>query len=310
MSLIPPDKDQVVLAFGDRQVTLTNLRKVFWPAALRTKGDLLRYYATLAPVLLPHVRRRAMTMKRYPDGVSGDYFFMKRLPPEAPPWLPRCEVPSDEAEPLVMPIVDDLPGLLWVVNLGCVDLNPSYGRCDGIRLPDYLHFDLDPTEGATFGHIREAALLVREGLAALGLRSFPKTTGSRGIHVYVPIVRRPTQEEVWMFAKAFAHGLVRRNPALLTAEYAVRKRPRSRVHVDYNQNSWGRTLASVYSVRPVASAAVSAPVTWSEVRSGVNPEAFRMETLPGRIRAVGDLWAPVDAPEGRCDLNALLAHVR
>ncbi len=304
--LIPADVDQIDLDFGGRRLALSNLRKPYWPDDGYTKGDLLRYYAALAPVILPHIRGRAMTMKRYPHGIGGEFFFMKRAPREMPGWIPTCEVPTDDPEPLVMPEIDDLPGLLWVVNLGCIDLNPSYGRCDAIALPDYLHFDLDPTEGAVFGQICEAAQILKQGLDGLGMPAFAKTTGGRGIHVYVPIVRGPTQEDVWAFAKAFAHRTAHRNPALMTAEYVIRKRPRRRVHVDYNQNSRGKTLASVYSVRPLPGAPASAPVTWEEVGRGIRVLDFKLATMADRLRAVGDLWAPVDATDGRFDLRPLL----
>ena len=148
------------------------------------------------------------------------------------------------------PVIDDLPSLLWVINLGCIDLNQWYARCDGISSPDYLHFDLDPGEGATWANVLEAGRVIHDALETLKMPSFVKTTGSRGLHVYVPIVRGPDQKEVWTFAKALAVELARRNPKLMTAEYKVAKRPRGRVLVDYNQNAWGRTLASIYSVRP------------------------------------------------------------
>ncbi len=307
-ALIPTDQDQVTLRLGARELALTNLRKVFWPALGYTKGDLLRYYLALAPALLPHVRDRAMTMKRYPHGIEGKFFFMKRVPPETPAWVQTCELPrsSDDPVPLVAPMVQDVATLLWVVNLGCIDLNPSYGRCDAIEQPDYLHFDLDPTEGATFAQICRVALLVWRGLDALGMPSYAKSTGGRGIHVYVPIVRGPSQDEVWAFAREFAHTLERTFPDIVTARYAIKKRPLRHVHVDYNQNSWSRTLASVYSVRPSPRAPVSMPVTWDEVTRGFAVEDFRMDNAADRVRRVGDLWAPVDAPTGRFDLRILI----
>jgi bifunctional non-homologous end joining protein LigD len=166
------------------------------------------------------------------------------------------------------PVIRDLPSLLWVVNLGCIDLNPWYARCDDVDRPDYLHFDLDPVEGTGFDKVLETALRVHEALDALGIPAFAKTTGSRGIHIYVPIVRGPIQKEVWTFAKRFAQSMETLHPELITTEYRIAKRPKGRVLLDYNQNAWGRTLASVYSVRPKPRAPVSAPVTWDEIGRG------------------------------------------
>jgi bifunctional non-homologous end joining protein LigD len=196
--------------------------------------------------------------------------------------------------------------LAWVVNLGCIDLNPWYARCDDVDRPDYLHFDLDPVPGATFAQVIETALLVRRGLEGLGMRCHAKTTGSKGIHVYVPIQRGPLQKQVWGFAKNFAIALAAQAPKLITAEYRIAKRPKGHVLVDYNQNAWGRTLASIYSVRPQPRAPVSAPVTWDEVEKGVSIDEFRIDTMPGRIAALGDLWKPLLAARGRVSLDRFL----
>jgi bifunctional non-homologous end joining protein LigD len=257
-------------------------------------------------VLLPHVRGRAMVMKRYPNGAAGEFFFMKRTPSPRPPWLRTCAIEHASGNVIDFPVIDDLAALLWVVNLGCIDLNPWYARCDDVDRPDYLHFDLDPVPEAEFAQVLETALLVREALEKLGMPCFAKTTGSRGIHVYVPIRRGPTQKQVWTFAKAFAQGLEKMRPALVTAEYRKAKRPPRRVLVDYNQNAWGRTLASVYSVRPTPMASVSTPVTWPEIEKGLAIDDFRIDNVPVRIRRRGDLWKPVDDTKGRFRLEALL----
>jgi bifunctional non-homologous end joining protein LigD len=172
--------------------------------------------------------------------------------------------------------------------------------------PDYLHFDLDPVPGAAFEAVRETALLVRTALEGLGMPSYAKTTGSKGIHVYVPIVRGPNQKAVWQFAKRFALDMAKLKPALITAEYRVAKRPAGRVLLDYNQNAWGRTLASVYSPRPKPLAPVSTPVTWEEVENGIRIEDFRIDNVAARIGELGDLWAPVDGKSARFDLAPLL----
>jgi bifunctional non-homologous end joining protein LigD len=298
-------RDAVVKADG-REVTLTNLEKPFWPELGITKGDLLRYYASVAPVLLPHLRDRAMVMKRYPNGVTGEPFFMKRAPSPRPEWIQTCAIEHGSGSIIDFPMVQDLSSLLWVVNLGCIDLNQWYGRCDDVNRPDYLHFDLDPVVGAPFASVRETALLVHEALEALGMHVLAKTTGSRGIHLYVPIVRGPLQKQVWTFAKEFARVMEARAPKLVTAEYRIAHRPRGRVLVDYNQNAWGRTLASVYSTRPSPMAAVSTPVTWAEVEKGIEIEDFRIDNVPARVKKLGDLWKPLLAARGRFKLESVL----
>ena len=231
-------------------------------------------------------------MKRYPNGAEGEFFYMKRAPEPRPDWIDICAIPHN-AGLVKFPIVQDLPSLMWLINLGCIDLNPWYARCDDWNRPDFLHFDLDPGPGATFDNVRQVALRVRDILDRLSMPTYAKTTGSKGIHVYIPIVRGPLQKEVWTFAKAIAIELETRNPDLITAEYRKVKRPYARVLVDYNQNAWGRTLASIYSIRPTPVASVSTPVTWEEVEEGVRIEDFRIDNVRERVREVGDLWKPV-----------------
>jgi len=291
---------------GGRTVQLTNLQKLFWPELGITKGDLLRYYAEISEYLLPHLVERAMVMKRYPNGASGEFFFQKRAPVPRPEWIEICSIEHASASIIDFPIIRDLPSLLWVVNLGCIDLNPWYARCDDVHRPDYLHFDLDPVEGTEFGRVRETALLVHEALERLKMPNFAKTTGSRGIHIYVPISRGPTQKQVWTFAKEFALNMARLHPQLITAEYRVAKRPKGRVLVDYNQNAWGRTLASVYSARPKPQAPVSTPVTWPEVSRGFRIEDFRLDNVPARVGKLGDLWKPLVKQQGRFQLEKVL----
>ena len=308
-----PKDGSAQLTVASRTVALTNLAKPFWPELGITKGDLIQYYADVAPVLLPHLHDRAMVMKRYPHGAHGKFFFMKRAPVPRPDWIQTCSIEHESANTIDFPMIQDLPALLWVVNLGCIDLNPWYARCDDVDRPDYLHFDLDPVsptagkKAVPFERVLEVALVLREALDGLGMPSYPKTTGSRGIHVYVPIVRGPTQKQVWTFAKAFAQTMAKRSPALITAEYKIAKRPQGRVLVDYNQNAWGRTLSSLYSVRPRAGAPVSMPVMWKEIEKGITIEQFTMKTARQRIKKMGDLWSPL-LPEakGRFDLSKLL----
>ena len=308
---IPADVENATLHVGARAVNVTNLDKVFFEEAGLTKRDLLQYYRDVAPLLLPHVRDRAMVMKRYPHGASGDFFFMKRTPAGAPAWLQTCSVEHGSGSVIAFPIVDDLAALLWIVNLGCIDLNQWYARCDDVDRPDYVHFDLDPVkDGAgkatAFEVVREAALLIRDALADLAIPAYAKTSGSNGIHVYVPIARGPVQHDVWRFAKAFAFAVAAQHPDVLTAEYKIAKRPKGRVLVDYNQNAWGRTLASVYSVRPTVQASVSTPVTWEEIQRGFAMHDFRVDNVRARFERTGDLWAPLLAKSKRVKLEKYL----
>jgi bifunctional non-homologous end joining protein LigD len=289
-----------------RVVKLTNLDKLFWPAEGFTKRDLLQHYIDVSAVLLPHLHDRAMVMKRYPNGAVGDFFFMKRAPVPRPEWIEICSIDHGSKGVIDFPMIQDLAALLWVINLGCIDLNQWYARCDDVDRPDYLHFDLDPVPGAAFAQVLETALVLHGALDSLGMPNFAKTTGSKGIHIYVPIERGPTQKEVWSVAKALAVNLEARHPKLITAEYRVANRPAGRVLVDYNQNAWGHTLASIYSLRPKPRAPVSTPVTWDEVARGIAIDDFRIDNLPARLAEHGDLWAPLLAKRGRFRLQALL----
>ncbi len=304
--VLPRDVRDIEVTVAGRTVRLTNLQKVFWPETGITKGDLLQYYADVSDVLLPHLRDRAMVMKRYPNGANGKCFFMKRAPSPRPDWIETCAIEHGSGSVIDFPMIQDLAALLWVVNLGCIDLNQWYARCDDVDRPDYVHFDLDPVPEATFATVLEAALIVRDALEALGMQPLVKTTGSSGVHVYVPIVRGPVQKDVWTFAKALAKTLADRHPALLTAEYRIAKRPAGRVLVDYNQNAWGRTLASLYSPRPKPRAPVSTPLTWSEVELGLAIADFRLDNVPARVRQLGDLWKPLLAQRGRFALERIL----
>ena len=304
---IPRDADNAVLSIAGRDVRLTNLRKPFWPELGLNKGDLLQYYATVAPALVPHLTDRAMVMKRYPNGAAGPCFFMKRAPEPRPEWIETCSITHGSGNVIAFPIVQDVASLLWLVNLGCIDLNQWYARCDDVDRPDYLHFDLDPVVPATFEAVRATALVLRDALTSLGMPAFVKTTGSKGVHIYVPIVRGPTQTQVWTVAKQLAFTLAKLHPELVTAEYRIAKRPPGRVLVDYNQNAWGRTLASVYSPRPRPRATVSTPLTWQELESGATIDDFRIDNVPARIAALGDLWAPLCERRGRFDLAQVLS---
>lgn len=300
--VLPADVNTGNFRVQGKTLRLSNLDKLFWPDLNITKRDLLQYYADVSDYLLPHIKDRAMVMKRYPHGAYGDFFFMKRAPTPRPEWIEICSIDHGSENIIDFPMIQDLPALLWVINLGCIDLNQWYATCDDVDRPDYLHFDLDPVEGTPFEKVCETAIAVKQAMDALKITAYAKTTGSKGIHVYVPIVRGPTQKQVWTFAKEVANVLEAQFPKLVTAEYRVAKRPKGRVLVDYNQNAWGRTLASIYSVRPRPKATVSMPVTWEEIEAGIQIDDFRMDNVRERLAEVGDLWKPLLHKRGRFNL--------
>ncbi len=304
-----PEAGDAIVEVGGNKVRLTNLDKPFWPDV--TKGDLIQYYVDVAEWLLPHLRDRAMVMKRYPHGAAGEFFFMKRAPTPRPDFVETVAITHDSGNVIDFPIIGDLPSLMWCINLGCIDLNQWYARRDDVNRPDYVHFDLDPGE-APFSSVRKTALLLDETLRGLGMPTFVKTSGSKGVHVYVPIRRGPLQKQVWTFAKTVSVELAKRHPALMTAVYVRAKRPPGRVLVDYNQNRWGSTLASIYSVRPTPLATVSTPVRWEELPA-VEIADFTVHNVPARLRQLGDLWAPVAAPQddpARYDLGRFIKPVK
>jgi bifunctional non-homologous end joining protein LigD len=295
---------------GRRTLRLSNLDKPFWPDEGIAKGELLAYYRDVAGVLVPHLRRRPFTMKRYPDGWQGKSFFQKQAPSHIPDWIATAPFPAStragEKRVIDYALVDDELALLWMVNMGCIDMHTWASRADRPERPDWVMFDLDPSEGATFEDVVQVALLVRETLDVLGLESVPKTSGSRGIHVLVPIARRHGFDEVREFAGIVAGALARAHPGLVTTEWTRAKR--RGVLVDANQNGPGKTTASVYSVRPRAGAPVSAPLRWDEVAPGLDLHAFTMDVVLERVARDGDLFARV--LEGRQSLGAALRAIR
>ena len=287
---------------GSRTLKLSNPDKVFWPATGITKGDLLAYYETVAPVLIPHLRKRPFTMRRYPDGAEGKVFFQKDAPSHMPNWIPTftTEVTTRakprETRTIRMPLVNDELALLWMVNMGCIDMNAWYSRVDRPDRPDFVLFDLDPSADVGFGETVQVALLVKQALDELGLRAYPKTSGSDGIHVLVPIERRYTYGQTRDFSAAVADAIARSNPGLATTEW--KKSNRRGVLIDANQNGQGKTIASTYSVRPEPGAPVSTPLEWHEVSETLNPLAFTMDAVLERVRRSGDLFRPVlDEPQ-------------
>jgi bifunctional non-homologous end joining protein LigD len=299
-----------VIRKGRRELRLSNLDKPFWPEDGIAKGDLIAYYRDVAEVLVPHLRRRPFTMKRYPDGWQGKHFFQKQAPSHMPEWIERASLPAStrEGEKKIIDyaLVDDELALLWMVNMGCIDMHVWSSRVDKPERPDWVMFDLDPSDDATFEDVVTVAGLVRETLDLLELASYPKTSGSRGMHVLVPVSRRHTFGDVREFASIVAGALARAHPGLVTTEWARKKR--RGVLVDANQNRAGATNASVYSVRPRAGAHVSTPLRWDEVVPALDPSAFTMEAVLDRVARHGDLFAGVLA--GKQSLTKALRALR
>ena len=278
------------------EITLTSADRVLFPEAGITKGDLFDYYARVAPTLVPHLRERPFTMKRYREGVGGSGFFQKQAPKGMPSWIPtrRFEThPREGGSRLVdFALVNSADALLWMVQMHCIDMNVWYSRIDKPDRPDYVVFDLDPPdEPEGFEQAIEVALLIRDLLDELELPGYVKTSGADGIHVLAPIQRRATFAQTYEFAGEVARHLELRHPGLVTTEWLKKKR--SGVLVDHRQNGWGKTIASVYSVRPKPAATVSTPLRWDELTPALRPQDFTMEIVLNRITTLGDLFEPV-----------------
>jgi len=278
----------------DREVRLSNLDKVFWPEEGYTKGDLLAYYHSVAPYILPYLRDRPLTMKRMPDGATGPFFYEKNAPAHTPDWIERCLVKAEDASggEISFLMAQDAAALLYVANLGCIEFHPLHSRCGSIDHPDYLFFDLDPFEPATFDDVRAVAHHVRAALDVLGLPSYPKTSGATGMQIYVPMLPGPTYETVREFVGRIGRMILATDRDRVTMEWDTSKRT-GKVFIDHNMNRRGQNIAAVYSVRPEPGATVSTPLTWDEVEAGVHPSDFTIVTVHERLARVGDLFEPV-----------------
>ena len=279
-----------------QEVELSNPDRVLFPDDGITKGDIFEYYREIAPVLVPHLQNRPFTMKRWREGLAGDSFFQKQAPKGMPSWIetrrfrtfPR-EGGSREVD---FPLVNDERALLWMVQMHCIDMNAWYSRVDKPHRPDFVLFDLDPPdEPDGFGQAIEVAHLLHELLDDVDLPGYVKTSGADGIHVLAPIQRRATFQQTYAFAEAASRLLEGRHPGLVTTEWLKKKR--EGVLVDHRQNGWGKTIASVYSVRPKPGAPVSTPLHWEELRRGISPRDFTMDVVLERCAEHGDLFSPV-----------------
>lgn len=289
---------QIILAAAGRDVAITNPDKVFFPTAGYTKLDLAKYYLSVVGGALRGIAGRPIVLKRYVDGADHEPFFQKRAPAKHPEWVETVELrfPSGRAAREI--VVRDAAQLLWIVNLGCIDLNPHPVRADDLEHPDELRVDLDPGPGVSWDTVRRVALVVRDALDAYGLRGWAKTSGTRGMHINVRIEHRWTFSQVRRAALALAREVERRAPDIATSKWW--KEERRGVFLDYNQNAKDRTIASAWSVRPTPDARVSMPLTWDEV-AGADPAAFTLATAPHRFAERGDAAAGIDDAAGSLD---------
>jgi bifunctional non-homologous end joining protein LigD len=293
-------RDVTVLVDGVR-LQLTNLDKVFFPADGITKRDLINYYHAVSGVLLPHLHDRPLNLKRYPDGITGPFFFQKHGE-RFPDWIQRTTY-EDGEEGL---LCNDLPTLVYLSNLACIDHNPLQSRITTPHAPDWMLLDLDP-QGCGFDKIVEVACLLRALLEKLELRGYPKTTGGRGMHIYVPLGPGATFEQSTMLAQLLARVVATRRPDLVTLARVVARREQDRVYIDYPQGGRGRSISAPYSVRPRAGATVATPLLWEEVRAGLHPQQFTLRTAPARFDRLGDVFAPV--LRGGQDLAEAIARI-
>ncbi|MDQ6709982.1 MAG: DNA polymerase domain-containing protein [Candidatus Dormibacteraeota bacterium] len=292
------ERKEEVLQVAGREVTITNPDKVFFPRTGHTKLDLVRYYQAVAEGAVRGVANRPMALKRFVNGAEGDFFFQKRAPSSRPEWIETVELSFPSGRVAEEVVVNDAAQLLWVVNLGCIDLNPHPVRAIDLDHPDELRVDLDPMPGIPWSQMRDVAMVTRAVLNDYGMTGWPKTSGSRGIHIYCRIQPRWTFPQVRRAALAVAREVERRAPGIATSKWW--KEERQGVFLDYNQNAKDRTIASAYSVRPTADARVSAPLSWDEVPT-CELEAFTLSTVPPRFAAIGDPSKGIDEAVGSLD---------
>ncbi len=299
-------RDGMITLTGDRRLSVTNLHKVFWPKAKLTKGDLLRYYVEMAPILLPVVADRPLVMKRLPNGIHGKAFYQQRAPDDVPDGVRVERVASDTEVPTRL-IGGNLETLLYMTQLAAISQDPWFSRVGSPDRADFCALDLDPADGVGFGRVLDVARWVRDELDAIGAPGVPKTSGASGLHIYIPLPPGTPYEAGLIFCQIVATMVARKHPKAATVERAVRARGR-RVYVDYLQNVGGKTLACAYSARASEFAGVSTPLTWNELDAGVRREDFTIATVPARVRDAGDLWRALRESKG-VDLSAVERYV-
>lgn len=293
-TLLPGTEEEATLTVHGKSLKLTNLNKVFYPEEGYTKRDLLNYYDAAADLILPHLKDRPLSLKRYPNGIHEEYFFQKNVPRDQARWLRTVPIYHEENEraPTNYAFADDRAGLLYLVNWGCIDQNPWMSRIESLDCPDWVLIDLDPQE-CPFEMIVEAAVLVRKHLDALGMAGYPKTTGGDGLHIYVPIEPVYSYDDTRNFAELLSRLAIHERPDLFTTPRAVAQRKKGKVYFDYLQNAKGKTIAAPYVLRAYPGAPVSTPLAWEEVKKGLNPGQFHIRNAPARFARTGDLFAGV-----------------
>jgi bifunctional non-homologous end joining protein LigD len=292
IKLLNREKDNEVLDVDGRVIKLTNLNKVFWPDEGFTKGDLVDYYLHISSYLLPYLANRPESLRRYPDGIKGKSFFQKDVAGLVPDWIDTINIRSgSRQENTRYMICNNVPSLLFMINLGCIDINPWNSSTSHLDKPDYLILDLDPIE-VNFDWVLKTALVIKEICDHLKIKSYPKTSGARGLHVYIPMNAQYSYKECRNFARLLAELVHEKTSAYTSLEREPQNR-RNKVYIDYLQNSKGQTLAAPYSVRPRPGATVSTPVTWKEVESGIKPNDFTITSIPRRIERSGDIFLSV-----------------
>ena len=299
--LFPETAKDLTLTVDGRTIKFTNLGKTYYPREGYTKRDLLNYYDQVSGYLLPHLKDRPLSLKRYPNGIHEEFFFQKNIPEEYPDWLRIEPIHSEHrGEEIRFVVANDRATLLYLTNLGCIDQNPWMSRVGSLEYPDYILIDLDPQE-CSFDMIIDAALLVKNKLDLVGLQGYPKTTGGDGMHVFVPIEPRYTYDQVRSFAEILSRLVIGDQPDLFTTPRAVSKRRKGRVYFDYLQISSGKTIAAPYVLRAYDGAPVAAPLSWQEVQRGLRPEHFHIGNALARFHRVGDLFAPVLSTKQRLE---------
>jgi len=284
------------LQVGRRRVRVTHPERVLFPGDGVTKGDLAEYYVAIGDAIVPHLRDRPFTLKRYPDGIRGRPYFHKQAPKGKPPWIPtrrfRTWPREGESRLVDFTLVNEPAALVWMVQMNCIDMNAWYSRVDKPDRPDFVLFDLDPPDSRNgFVEAIRVAHLIREALEELELRSYVKTSGADGIHVLLPIARRATFKQTYEFAELLSRQLEAEHPGLVTTEWLKKKR--RGVLVDHRQNGHGKTIAAAYSVRPKPGAPVSTPLRWDELTEDITPRDFTMQVALDRVAKHGDLFEPV-----------------
>jgi bifunctional non-homologous end joining protein LigD len=309
-ALLPPDAQEATREIDGRELKFTNLPKIFYPAEGYTKRDVLNYYDAVAGLILPHLRDRPLSLKRYPDGIGKEYFFQKNVARKFPPWIRTEEIPSEHAgRPITYAFAGNRASLLYLVNLGCIDQNPWMSRSPHLEHPDFCLIDLDPQD-CPFDRIVDAALLVKRILDRIGLTGYPKTTGGDGMHVYVPLQPAYSYQETRAFAELIAALAHAEAPSLFTTPRSVAKRQKGRVYFDYLQNGLSKTIAAPYVLRAYPGAPVATPLEWREVKHGLKPEQFNIGNALARFAAVGDLFAGVlEAPQRMEDALERLSEI-